>query len=548
MRLKWKRPLYLFHRWAGIVLCLFFALWFFSGVFMMYVEFPQLSPQERRAGLPALDFSEARLAPGEALARLQAGDFDTLGTPSRNLPQATQPGADPDAPVEAPIEAKNLQPLMRLGRPLYRIDADGPAQPRVVDAQSGALLPRVEAGEAQAIAADFAARAHGPALSPRYLDTVQTDQWTVSAALNAHRPLHVFALDDDAGTELYVSSSTGEVVRDSTRAERWLNYPAAVTHWLYPTLIRRYPDAWAWMVDILSGAGAVLAVSGIWIGLLRWKRRPRPGKSSIPYKGLMRWHHIGGLAFGIVTLTWVLSGLLSMNPGKLNPPRTPSAEQLQVFSGKPLTPADFTLPRFDGDIVEAQPLHYLAQPLWQLTHRDGRVELRSSNGQTPTLPDAAAMRARAALLLPDAVLREVQTLHDYDDYYYTRHPQNGTHPLPALRVRFADADASWFHLDPASGRILDRSTRRNRLYRWLYNGLHSFDLWWLWQHRPLWDIAVIGFSLGGFALSITGIVIGWRRLRFDRSAGATMQRSKRRGAPSAGACDEAVHAARPMNS
>lgn len=35
-----KRWLYLIHRWAGIVLCLFFAMWFISGVVMMYVGYP----------------------------------------------------------------------------------------------------------------------------------------------------------------------------------------------------------------------------------------------------------------------------------------------------------------------------------------------------------------------------------------------------------------------------------------------------------------------------------------------------------------------------
>lgn len=523
MQLKWKRPLYLFHRWAGIVLCAFFALWFFSGVFMMYVEFPQLTRQERLAGLPALDFHAATLHPGAAVARLRAADFDTVGSPSRNQTLAVENG-------DAAVEVGAVTPLMRLGRPLYRVQAHGQAQPRVVDARSGAVLPRVGVDEAGAIAADFAARAYGGAPQPRYLQTLQTDQWAVSSSLNAHRPLHLFALDDAAGTELYVSSSTGEVVRDSVRVERWLNYPAAVTHWLYPTAIRRYPDAWAWMVDILSAAGGVLALSGLWIGLLRWKRRPRPGKSSIPYKGLMRWHHIGGLAFGMVTLTWVISGLLSMNPGKLNPPRSPSPEQQQVFSGKPLTPGDFSLPRFDGDVVEAEPLHYLGQPLWQLTYRDGRIELLGGGDVPPILPDAAAMQARAALLLPDASLQDVQMLSRYDDYYYTRHPERGSHPLPVLRVRFADAAATWFHLDPARGRILDRSTRINRLYRWLYNGLHSWDIRWLRERRPLWDIAVISFSFGGFALSMTGVVIGWRRLRM----GARRQQSSHCKAPDSG--------------
>jgi hypothetical protein len=82
-------------------------------------------------------------------------------------------------------------------------------------------------------------------------------------------------------------------------------------------------------------------------------------------------------------------------------------------------------------------------------------------------------------------------------------------------VRFDDERHTWFHLDPLTGQILDRSTRTNRVYRWLYNGLHSFDIWWLWQRRPLWDICVIAFSLGGLLLSVIGVVIGWRRLRYE---------------------------------
>ncbi len=39
-----KRWLYLIHRWAGVVLCLFFAMWFVSGVVMMYVGYPKLTP------------------------------------------------------------------------------------------------------------------------------------------------------------------------------------------------------------------------------------------------------------------------------------------------------------------------------------------------------------------------------------------------------------------------------------------------------------------------------------------------------------------------
>ncbi|HWV10993.1 MAG TPA: PepSY domain-containing protein, partial [Pseudomonas sp.] len=49
-----KRYLYLWHRWLGIGLCLVMALWFVSGVVMLYVGYPKLTPGERLRHLPEL--------------------------------------------------------------------------------------------------------------------------------------------------------------------------------------------------------------------------------------------------------------------------------------------------------------------------------------------------------------------------------------------------------------------------------------------------------------------------------------------------------------
>lgn len=510
--IKWKRPLYMIHRWLGIVLCAFFMLWFVSGIFMMYVEYPQLSRLERLTALPTLDFSNARLAPAEAVSRLQARDFAVVGTPSRNLVHAI------DGDAEAAVNAAGVRLAMLQGRPAYVVQVSGPAQPRAAYADDGTVLENIDARTAIGVAETFAARAYpGRSTAPRHGGLIQTDQWSVSAALNAHRPLHRIALGDAAGTELYVSSVTGEVVRDSHRRERWLNLPAAVTHWLYPVVIRRYPDAWAWMVDILASFGVLLALTGLWVGVLRWKRRSQPGKSSIPYRGVMRWHHITGLVFGLVALTWVFSGLLSMNPGDLNPSRTPLEAERQVYSGKALTPGDFALPALAGaEAVEAELMHYLGRPYYLATLRDGSTRLLPGD---PTaagpLPTADAMLTRASALMPTARVASTQVLQAFDNYYYTRRPENGSRPLPVIRVGFDDDLRTWFHLDPVRGQVLERSTRINRLYRWLYNGLHSFDILWLWERRPLWDIVVIAFSLGGAALSMLGVIAGWRRLRGD---------------------------------
>ena len=82
-----------------------------------------------------------------------------------------------------------------------------------------------------------------------------------------------------------------------------------------------------------------------------------------------------------------------------------------------------------------------------------------------------------------------------------------------LRVQYADANRTWLYVDPARGAIVQRTDDTRRLRRWLYQGLHSLDFPALYYKRPLWDIVVIGLSIGGLALSATTLLPAWRRLR-----------------------------------
>ncbi|MNF96684.1 hypothetical protein D3C84_794800 [compost metagenome] len=65
----------------------------------------------------------------------------------------------------------------------------------------------------------------------------------------------------------------------------------------------------------LSLTATLMAVLGAVIGVLRWRlRKPYRSGSRSPYRGFARWHHIGGLLFGVLAITWIFSGLMSMNP------------------------------------------------------------------------------------------------------------------------------------------------------------------------------------------------------------------------------------------
>ena len=140
------------------------------------------------------------------------------------------------------------------------------------------------------------------------------------------------ALADAAGTDIYVSQVTGEVVQRTTAASRALNWVGAVPHWLYPTLLRQNAKTWTQVVIWTSLAGTFLTLCGLYLGVLAWGRARASQLSRgriTPFRGLMAWHHLTGLAAGVLTLTWVASGLFSMNPwGFLDSPGDGSREKL----------------------------------------------------------------------------------------------------------------------------------------------------------------------------------------------------------------------------
>ncbi len=474
IRKRLKRWLHLGHRWLGIVTCLLFATWFVSGLVMLHVGFPALSEDARRAGLPALDWAQVRLSPEEALAAAGADRFP-----------------------------RDLRLAMLDRRAVYRItDWDGSI--RTLSALDGAPVAGVDAATARAVAA------HDPrAVRPASLGTVARDQWSVTARYDPLRPFHLVGLGDAAETRLYVSARTGAVALDTTGRERFWNWFGAIPHWIYLTPLRAQAELWRDVVLWVSGVAAAAAVSGFWIGLLRLRprRRYRDGRAT-PYRGWMAWHHLAGTVGGVTLLAFIASGWLSVNPNRWFGPRAPSQEMLERYAGA-------TAPRFAPGVAALRAACPEVVEL-RFGHLGGRrLAVAASRGDTVSCfgDDAlglARLTAAARLLLPEAGAPRVTRLEEEDAYWYG--PRD-TRPLPVLRAVFADPDATWFHIDPRTGEILNRADRSARLYRWLFSAAHTWDLGILLRHPPARDIVVWLLSALGLATALSGIVLGWRRLR-----------------------------------
>ncbi|WP_159979721.1 MULTISPECIES: PepSY domain-containing protein [unclassified Novosphingobium] len=478
-----RRWLYFFHRWTGIVLCLLFAVWFLSGVVMMYVPFPSFRAPERIAGAPPIDWAQVRVRPEAALASLN----------------------DPTFPSEMRIG-------MTAGEPVYRfVTKDGR---RAVSAVTGAEIRSVDSGRAGTIASTLV-RAPVESVTP-----VDHDQWVVTGAYKKMAPFWRVRLADTAATDIYVAQKTGEVVQNTTAHERFWNWLGAVPHWIYFTALRLHQEPWRQTVLWTSGIGMVAAVAGVWIGLLRVRLSKRYKSGSVsPYRGWMKWHHVTGLVGGVVVITWVFSGWLSMSPwGGLRDADHGIAER---YAGdRPgFVATDLEALKREAQGAREVSFAYLGGKavMIALGAGSGKLLLDGATARPLALPTSRIEEiARAAVT--DSRLVSVQRLTSHDRYWYTTgDPRSDARPLPVLRLVFDDPARTWLHVDPATGMLLGRMGSASRSYRWLFAALHSFDLPWLLTWRPLRDGLMWVLSAAGLAISVTGIVVGWRHLRPAKS-------------------------------
>jgi uncharacterized iron-regulated membrane protein len=490
---KTRRMVFLVHRWTGVLMCVLMALWFVSGMVMLFVGYPKLTPWERLGGLPSLPASSCCVAVEAALAKSRA-----------------------------PGEVKGIVLTSIGGRPQYvLLDADGGRF--AVDAVSG---ERVAVGPTQALAA---ARSFMHGAGGEYAGLVIEDRWTHSRSLNPHRPLHVVDMRDAATTRLYVSSATGQVVLDAPRAERLWNFVGAWLHWLYMFRDRPTDPVWSWTVIVLSGVGVVAAFTGALNGIWRWRFAGayKSGSKSPFREAYLRWHHILGLVFGTVLLTWIFSGLMSMNPVGVFDARgarpdvaafeggSPSAVRLPV--GVPRVLAMLSAQGFRASELE-----------WRVLGGQPYILARNGRGQTRLVVadgDAYAVREQwpepvlveAARRLLPAPMSGYALLHDYDAYYFKRQVQSmygaDERRLPVLRVAFGDPGATWVHLDGYTGQVESNLDRSARVGRWLFNFLHSWDLPAMLGASWLREAALLALGLGGVLLSSTAVVLGTRRMR-----------------------------------
>lgn len=448
----------------------------------MYVPYPFLSDGKRIAGSETLVGGQVRIGPAEVVA--------ASGIPS-------------------PARVRLLETA---GQATYVINP-GKGRQVLVSAETGQILGGVSPEQARVIAQHFA-KTPVQAVS----DPMDYDQWMVHHRFDRYRPLYRVSLADEAQTDLYVSQRSGEVVQKTTRFERAWNYVGAVAHWIYPTVLRQSWVAWDRTVWWLSLVGVLTTLAGVWLGIVRWRRGAASSRGVSPYRGWMKWHHVAGLVSAAFVFTWMLSGWLSMDHGRIFSTGEMTDAEADAYSGTSVADAVHAVtPNMMEGLLPAAEI--------EVTALNGKPYLIArGGGQGPKVSVIADGTASApANAFPDdAVWRAVQAAYPgltverpipipADDIYANLRSSDGIGG-DGLRVSVKDGVNTAVYVNPVTGKVIEVMDTSRRAYRWLYFGLHTLDFPFL-SNDAVWKLLMLVLLAVGFAFSVTGITLGWRRLR-----------------------------------
>ncbi len=523
---NWRFSLIFFHRWLGILVGLMFLIWSLSGIVLMYAGIPHMTAGERLHRLPALDLSTVKVTPAEALSQVQGNPF-------------------------------RLRISMHHDRPVYRINTGFVfGNWTVVYADTGEQVPDLDGDAAVAWLADFLPDYEGDFVVQTTLKG--PDMFTHSPGIQNHMPMHRIGLNDAAGTEYYVSAGSMEPVMKTTTWTRILGFSGYNMHTLF---FFRQASWWTPILEWLAWIGLGMVILGVVLGIWRFNFRKKFKKSGeawrTPYSGWHKWHHWAGIIFGIMAVSWVSSGLVSLN---IFPVITETLyTQAQIDAGARSVQGqgdhiDFSPLSVEGlqhaatelarefaiaelELIEVNGgLYYLAYrkptrremldwdsrsafdfitPTLEWEHR--LVSATDTKARPFEAFSEAELLAIAAKAQPGAAITEMTWLHEPDSYYYRTVDSfdlglpRSVRQVPVLRVKFDDPLSTWLYLEPSLGQMtkLEVIDRRNR---WGYYGLHGLDFSFLYNNRPLWDIIMLILVSGVAVLSFTTLVPAWRRV------------------------------------
>lgn len=347
------------------------------------------------------------------------------------------------------------------------------------------------------------------------------DRWIPWGKYKEYFPIYKYHMNDEKKTVLYVSSITGEIVQETDCTTRFWAYFGAIPHWVYIKQLRLHVDCWKNTIITISALGSILCFVGLWLGIYStiksWKRKKKH-RTITPYKHLwFRWHHILGLLFGLITFTYVFSGMMSLCEVPQFIAKSPE-ESIVPHEVQALPLARFT--RNLNEVLKHYPQTNCVE--WNMIGGEPYYKIRDIKGHI-NLVNADSNCLEHHVIFSRKELRHIYSKQigqhpflltlqrEYDNYYMSSEKQQNS--LPVYRLDMDDAYKTALYIDPKSSELLAEYNLNTRIRRWSYNFLHSFNSRWLMEHTFWRRTLEIFFLSGGLLLSITSLILMIKRSR-----------------------------------
>ncbi len=469
-----------FHRILGTILSLFVLMWFLSGMVMLYHDFP-------RVGDKALPYMDA----------LPAESADSLSLLYRN-------------------KLQGLTLRVHDGQPVYALSLQG-GEREIRHAHTlTPIQPVTSREEARRNATKWGNISAESVLKDR-LDT-----WVPLPRHRDHLPIYRFEIDDESESYLYFSSKTGELLQAVSAEERFWSYLGPIPHYLYIWQLRQNASLWVRVIVWIAGAGAVMCLSGIVIGVTMyvkvWRRKLR---FASPYKKpySLKWHHIFGFFFGLFIFTFLLSGALSFGNlpdflrKKVHDTELRGALiHQEAFAPDSILLSDLQalLSSHSGEVKQIDVCRFGDAYYYCCAFADGHryLSVDESGEIVPHLISEEEVRDYLTPRIPYPFT--IEKIERYDDYYTGR--KKNLPELPAYKVSIDDKDAHRLYVQPMSGRM-QAYNASSHAASWIYPKLHNFRMGSLLTNNNTLRLIIVWILLiGGTVVNFTGVQLSIRFL------------------------------------
>lgn len=240
----------------------------------------------------------------------------------------------------------------------------------------------------------------------------------------------------------------------------------------------------------------------------------------------MRWHHLLGLFVGLFVLTWIFSGWLSMDHGRVFSRGEATQAQADAFIGSKLHVVPAETVRGIGQAKQIAFSQLAGVPILSVTRLDATIDRLDAAGQTFTDDGFRPVLARAvAAAWPGARLSSLEPVSP-DNVLRL----NEGWADSVRRARLAGGSFPDVYVDANTGGLQSVMDASRENYAWAYYAPHTFKVPGLVERPVVRKSLVLLLLLAGFTFSLTGVIIGWLRLRRSLSKlGSTGRGSQVRG-------------------